>query len=143
MGRNLPARSVDTRDVVSVPGSGRSPGGGHGNTRQYLGLENPWTEEPGRLQSVGYQRQLSMHSRRSGDWVLCCGKQNAEQELNGTFSCTQVNRFHRIQKGRGCPPSQRDPVSFTETEAERIQVSGAFFFFPERNTHSSMCGGIN
>ena len=28
------------RDVGSVPGSGRSPGGGHGNTLQYSCLEN-------------------------------------------------------------------------------------------------------
>ena len=45
-----PAANVgDTRDVGSVPGSGRSPGGGHGNSLQDSCLENPWTEEPGGL----------------------------------------------------------------------------------------------
>ena len=34
----LPANA---RDTSSIPGSGRSPGGGHGNTRQYSYLENP------------------------------------------------------------------------------------------------------
>ena len=29
--KNLPANTGDLRDTVSVPGSGRSPGGGHGN----------------------------------------------------------------------------------------------------------------
>ena len=29
------------RDVGSIPGSGRSPGGGHGNPFQYSCLENP------------------------------------------------------------------------------------------------------
>ena len=29
------------RDTASVPGSGRSPGGGHGIPRQYSCLENP------------------------------------------------------------------------------------------------------
>ena len=43
-------------DLGSVPGLGRSPGGGHGNPLQYSCLENPWTEEPGRLQSIGWQR---------------------------------------------------------------------------------------
>ena len=36
--------SVDARDVKdssSIPGSGRSPGGGHGNSLQYSCLENP------------------------------------------------------------------------------------------------------
>ena len=35
------------------PGLGRSPGEGKGNPLQYY---CPWTEEPGRLQSVGSQR---------------------------------------------------------------------------------------
>ena len=29
------------RDLGSIPGSGRSPGGGHGNPLQYYCLENP------------------------------------------------------------------------------------------------------
>ena len=32
-----------------ISGSGRSPGGGNGNPLQYSCLENPLTEEPGRL----------------------------------------------------------------------------------------------
>ena len=34
------------------------PGEGNGNTLQYSYLENPWTEEPGGLQSVGFQRVI-------------------------------------------------------------------------------------
>ena len=54
MVKNLPANAEDLRDVGSIPGSGRSPGGGHGN--QYSHLETPWAEEPGRLQFIGSQR---------------------------------------------------------------------------------------
>ena len=54
MVKNLPANAENLRDVGSIPGSGRSPGGGHGN--QYSHLETPWTEEPGRLQFIGSQR---------------------------------------------------------------------------------------
>jgi len=32
---------VDVRDPGSIPGSGRSPRGGHGNPLQYSFLENP------------------------------------------------------------------------------------------------------
>ena len=39
-------------DVGSVPGLGRSPGEGNGNSSQYSCLENIWVEEPGRLQSM-------------------------------------------------------------------------------------------
>ena len=35
-----------------IPGPGRSPGAGEGSPLQYSFLGNPWTEEPGRLQSV-------------------------------------------------------------------------------------------
>ena len=38
--KNLPANAEDTRDVGSIPGSGRSPGVGNGNPPQYSCLEN-------------------------------------------------------------------------------------------------------
>ena len=38
--KNPPANAGDIRDVGSVPGSGRSPGGGHGNLLQYSCLES-------------------------------------------------------------------------------------------------------
>ena len=41
MVKNSPANSGDIRDSSSIPGSGRSPGGGHGNPFQYSCLENP------------------------------------------------------------------------------------------------------
>ena len=37
--KNLPASAGDIRDTGSVPGWGRSPGGGHGNPLQYSCLE--------------------------------------------------------------------------------------------------------
>ena len=39
--KNLLANAEDTRDVVSIPGVGRFPGGRHGNPLQYSCLENP------------------------------------------------------------------------------------------------------
>ena len=38
--KNSPANAGDLRDVGSIRGSGRSPGGGHGNPFQYSCLEN-------------------------------------------------------------------------------------------------------
>ena len=43
-------------DLGSVLGLGRSPAEGNGNALQYSCLENPWSEEPGRLQSMRSQR---------------------------------------------------------------------------------------
>ena len=39
--KNLPANAGDIRDMGLIPGLGRSPGGGHGNSLQYACLENP------------------------------------------------------------------------------------------------------
>ena len=39
--KNPPANAGDIRERDSIPGLGRSPGGGNGNPLQYLSLENP------------------------------------------------------------------------------------------------------
>ena len=39
--KKLPVKAGDIRDLGSVPRSGRSPRGGHGNPLQYSCLENP------------------------------------------------------------------------------------------------------
>ena len=39
--KNASANAGDVRDADLIPGSGRSPGGGHGNPLQYSCLENP------------------------------------------------------------------------------------------------------
>ena len=41
MVKNMSANAGDIRDMGSIPGLGRSPGGGHGNPLQYSCLENP------------------------------------------------------------------------------------------------------
>ena len=41
MVKNPPANAGDVRDMGLIPGLGRSPGEGHGNTFQYSCLENP------------------------------------------------------------------------------------------------------
>ena len=52
MVKNMPANVGDKGDAGSVPGSGRSPGGGHDNPLQYSYLENPMEEELDGLQSI-------------------------------------------------------------------------------------------
>ena len=41
MVKNPPASAGDVKDAGSIPGSGRSPGGGNGITLQYSCWENP------------------------------------------------------------------------------------------------------
>ena len=59
--KNLSAKAGDVRDLGSIPGSQRSPGGGHGNPLQYSCLENPidrgaWWATVHRLQRVRQNR---------------------------------------------------------------------------------------
>ena len=57
--KNLPAGARDIRDMGSIPGLGRSPGGRHGNPLWYSCLENPH----GQRSLVGY----SPEGRRESD----------------------------------------------------------------------------
>ena len=57
--KNPSVSAGDIRDMSSIPGLGRFPGGGHGNPLQYSCLENPmdggaW--QAGGLQSMGSKR---------------------------------------------------------------------------------------
>ena len=45
--KNPPVNAGDIRDLGSIPGSERSPGGGHSNRLQYLAWKTPWIEKPG------------------------------------------------------------------------------------------------
>ena len=51
--KNLPASAGD---VGSIPGSGRSPVKEMATHSTIFAWEMPWTEEPGKLQSMGLQR---------------------------------------------------------------------------------------
>ena len=53
--KNPPVNAGDIRDVGSVPGLERSPGGGHGNPLQGSCLENPKDRGVCELQSIGFQ----------------------------------------------------------------------------------------
>ena len=52
----LSSKDLPAGGLSLIPGWGRSPGGGHGNPLHYSCLGIPWTEEPGRLQSLRSQR---------------------------------------------------------------------------------------
>ena len=57
--KNLSANAGDTRDVSSIPGSGRNPGGGNSNTFQYCCLEN--SMDRGAWQATVHRAQRVRH----------------------------------------------------------------------------------
>ena len=68
MVKNSPANSGDVIVAGSIPGSGRSTGGGHGNPLQYSCLENPIH---GQRNLVGYESIGSQRVRHDGGDLAC------------------------------------------------------------------------
>ena len=72
--KNPSANAGDIIDVDSIPGSGRSSGGGHGNPLQYFCLENPmdrgdwWAIAQG-LQRVGHDWSDLAHTQGVKDYI--------------------------------------------------------------------------
>ena len=76
----MPANAEDVKDAGLIPGSGRSPAGGHGNPLQYSCLENlldrkAWWATAHRVtESWTRLNQLSMQ-----EWEGKAGKGKARQ----------------------------------------------------------------
>ena len=76
-GKELSTKAGDIRDTSSIPGSGRSPEGGHGNPLNYSCLQIPmdkgaWQAIVHRLsQSQTRLKQLSTHAGTLGNVQLC------------------------------------------------------------------------
>ena len=51
--KNPPASAGNVKDTGSIPGLGRSPGGGRGNALQYSWLENPMDRGTWRITVLG------------------------------------------------------------------------------------------
>ena len=103
MVKNSPAYAGAERDTGSIPGSGRSPGGRHGNTLQYSCLENPmdrgiwWAIVYRVAKSQTCLKQLSRQARATS--CLSRNEGNSEE-----------NRDRR--EIQWCPPLC-DPIDYT------------------------------
>ena len=66
--KNPPADAGDRREAGVIPGSGRTPGGGHGHPLQYSCLENTmdrgawWAIDLGVAKSRTRRKQFSTHA---------------------------------------------------------------------------------
>ena len=120
--------AADIRDASLIPGSGRSPAGGHGNPLQYSCLENPMTEESGGLHSTGSpsrtglkwlntnahaaaqnQKWLSPQTRRIpdewGSWVTSNGRARliGDGEMEAPFDLLLHRRGENTEKSGWIP----------------------------------------
>ena len=77
MVKNLLANAGDVRDACSVPGSGRSPEGGHSNPLQHSCLENPvdrgvWQATVHGVTRIGHDFTTKLPlCKRDGQTHLC------------------------------------------------------------------------
>ena len=75
--KNSPASAGNIRDMGSIPGLGRSPGGGHDNPLQYSCLENPmnrgaWRATVHRITKVWTRlKRLSPHVQTHDKFCVC------------------------------------------------------------------------
>ena len=82
--KNLAASAGDTRNLGSIPGLRRSPGGGHGNPLQYSCLDN--SMDRGAWQSTVHGSQRVGH-----DWVTehACKVDTKKWEIGGGTALNQ------------------------------------------------------
>ena len=123
--KHPPATSGDIRDKGLIPESGRSPGGGHRRSLQYLAWRIPQTEKPGELWSIGSQRvrhdwsdlpsirlrteqvllsfcfilKTTLGSRFF--WLLLCLKEQSQKDM------PQFVQIHPVQLGWDSKPRHR------------------------------------
>ena len=74
MVENPPANAGDVRVAGSIPGWGRSPGGGHGNPSSIPAWRLPWTEEPGGQQPIVAESDMT-------EMTQCAGPRRQETGL--------------------------------------------------------------
>ena len=118
-GSEVKASACNAGDLSLIPGSGRSPGGGNGNTLQYSCLENPmdggawWATVPGVAESDTTEGYMGMgkvnsldckeiqpvHPKGDQSWVFI-GRTDAEAET----PILLPGKSHGRRSPVGCSP---------------------------------------
>ena len=141
---------VDLRDVCSIPGSGRSPGGGRGNPLQYSFLKNPmdrgaWQATVhGDSKSWKQLKRLGMHALPIW-WLLCL--QQAPKMVMFLTKWSHPN-LHSWRVWTICSPIELGGCSFpftlirrhdnTNRHPNRYAVFWTYISLPPWWNHSSV-----
>ena len=122
MVKNLPANAGDARDEGLIPGSGKSPGGGHGSPRQYSCLNN--SMDWGAWQAIVHGATKGQHGWActrdammlvqiikvldflSSGWG---GKENSEMKLWYLSACVCMRRTIQHKHQLLCPRKKDTP----------------------------------
>ena len=104
MVKNLPANARGIRDVGSIPGLGRSPGGGHGKPLQYSCLENPMDRGTWKATVHGIiriQTLLKWLSMKACTACMHCIYISATLSVCPTLSSLAIDLVCQSLKGQG------------------------------------------
>ena len=96
--KNLPASAGDIRESGSIPGSGRSSGGGHGNSLQYSCLENPMDRGAWQATGHGVKKSWTQLKRLTIHAYMCiyfCEVCLVCAVILVSLSCSQSSQFSR------------------------------------------------
>ena len=93
--KNPPGSAGDIRDVGSMPGSGRIPGGRHGYLLQYSCLENPTDRGAWWVIVHGVTKELDMTKAISG--TLC---NHAREKKNLNKNSNQRKQKRRLKRDK-------------------------------------------
>ena len=119
MRKNPPANEGDIRDTGLIPGSGRSPGGGHGNTLQYSCLGNPMNREVWQ------------------DIVYAVAKSQTRVKWLSTHACMNLRKYlkNKHNSNTVCPFSIGELRSIAPTPAPRSLHPGSVWESAGRRNH--------
>ena len=98
--KNPPASAGATEDAGSIPGWGRSPGGGNGNPPQYSCLENPRDRETWLTTVQGVAKESDMT-----DWAHILKWKNLHHKYSKS-SLTSLTHGLNFFSLWGCPVTQ-------------------------------------
>ena len=91
--KNPPVNAGDARDMGLIPGSGRSPGGGHGNPLQYSCLENPMDRGAWQATVHGVAKSQTRlpHTHTHTDTVYCL--ENSSNRMDGDYEFKHLGGY--------------------------------------------------
>ena len=113
--KNPPANEGNVNDTVSIPGSGRSPGRGHGNPRSILAQRIPQTEEPGGLQFRESQSPTQLQHAQQHTCLQFAPAVHAQLSLIPCDFFAFCCQRRYLPRCKHCKESRSQPVSIIST----------------------------
>ena len=117
--KNPPFNAGDIRDAGLIPGSGRSPGKGNGNPRQYSCLENPMHRRAWHATVHRVAESWARRKQSSRDSTSCVKERNGDRDRQQR-SVWILLRSHSVCTASASQPE--DHASHVCVSASREQL---------------------